>query len=398
MSVVTGGTAAERKFSCTPITEGIAVEVSYSVPGFIGQLQGVPTVVAADPPPRATGALNDTGIAVSQCVADQGRRGRVDLVSCTSAAAIAFNNLQDGMTGRDVSQNSNSDGKAGFSFSLVPNASGGTFDKLECVKDNVTGLTWEGKPDSGPRASVLLYQNMQSDAPQDAQGYAKYVNSTALCGFTDWRLPTIQELHSIVDYGSYNGNYDWFPNDNGSYGVRWSSTPSAGTSSSVPEGGAWIADFYTGYVGSDRRSNSHHVRLVRSPPPPAVVARFRLLVGGAEVLDEQTDLIWKRCLEGMIWNGVQCEGSPKNTFALSALGDAADKAPWRVPNIKELFSIVDTTEANDTFDAAIFPAGRIDVWSSTPCVTFRSMYVVKNGVSPICSEDTTARVRLVRER
>ena len=45
-------------------------------------------------------------------------------------------------------------------FSLVANASvGGTYDLTECVKDNSTGLIWEGKPTSGDRSTDNTYTN-----------------------------------------------------------------------------------------------------------------------------------------------------------------------------------------------------------------------------------------------
>ncbi|MCX8519911.1 MAG: hypothetical protein ORN28_00055, partial [Rhodoferax sp.] len=93
-------------------------------------------------------------------------------------------------------------------YSLVANASGGTYDKTECVKDNKTGLVWEGKPAAvGTRAASNTYTNFDStgttqksgttltqtdlDATTNSVGYVKTVNaSPGLCGSMDWRLPT----------------------------------------------------------------------------------------------------------------------------------------------------------------------------------------------------------------
>ena len=103
----------------------------------------LPKISAVSPATNvsATGKLNDTGQTASQCY----RAGSDVLTNC-DALAMSLNNAQDSMVGRDanVSTNSNSDGKLGFSFTKV---SGG------CVQDNVTGLTWEVKTTDGGSTS-----------------------------------------------------------------------------------------------------------------------------------------------------------------------------------------------------------------------------------------------------
>ena len=216
------------------------------------------------------GKLPDTGITASQCYA----AGSDTLVSCTSAAAIALNSQQDGMTGLDVSSPDSSDGKLGFSYSTV-----GSYAKTECVKDNLTGLTWEGKPTTGLRAASNTYTNYdntaaaqfwsgsafvnptqaQIDAATNTVGYVNAVNASALCGYTDWRLPTADELQGIVDYGvAYPGpavDANWFPNTVG--WAYWSSSPYVSLAYA-----AWYVEFGNGGVHSDYRFD-YHVRLVR---------------------------------------------------------------------------------------------------------------------------------------
>ena len=45
-------------------------------------------------------------------------------------------------------------------YSEVANASGGFYAKTECVKDNLTGLVWEGKTASGSRLGTSTYTNL----------------------------------------------------------------------------------------------------------------------------------------------------------------------------------------------------------------------------------------------
>jgi Protein of unknown function (DUF1566)/Bacterial Ig-like domain (group 2) len=219
-------------------------------------------------------ALPDTGSTPSQCYG----AGSNTLVSCTSPAAIALNPAQDGMTGLDVTSPSNPDGKLGFSYSAV-----GSYALTECVKDNITGLTWEGKPTTGARAASNAYTHyddtnaeqvydfdtdtaskpttLQINAATNASGYRNSVNAIGLCGYNDWRLPTAKELQTIVDYGvaSPGPTIDstWFPNTVGS--AYWTSSPYVGYSSY-----AWSVIFLDGSVGDLSRNYTYYVRLVRA--------------------------------------------------------------------------------------------------------------------------------------
>jgi hypothetical protein len=225
------------------------VTASFLVNGF--PKKEVELAVAATP---TTGKLPDTGITSSQCYA----AGSDTLVSCTSAAAIALNPKQDGMVGRDVTSPSNTDGKLGFSYSTV-----GIYSKEECVKDNITGLIWEGKPTTGLRAAGNSYTNLGDNSANDASTYVSAVNAAKLCGYSDWRLPTADELQGLVDYSvAYPRptiDATWFPNTQ-QY-AYWTGTRYASDARF-----AWAVDFDYGFVynGHNRYYYaSSHVRLVR---------------------------------------------------------------------------------------------------------------------------------------
>ena len=84
-------------------------------------------------------------------------------------------------------------------------------------------------------------------------------NNANLCGFNDWRVPTIDELKTLVDDGRSDPSIDvhYFPNTlSASY---WSSSPRAGYSRY-----AWIVHFNDGNDYYSSRSNDRRVRLVRS--------------------------------------------------------------------------------------------------------------------------------------
>ncbi len=199
----------------------------------------------------ASATVHDTGVTANQCYG----AGSDSPVSCTGAAALALNSAQDGMIGRDVSSPSSTDGNLGFSFSTV-----GSYASTDCVKDNLTGLVWEGKTTSGERTNTNSYSNYGDNRAGDASSYVVAVNAASLCGFTDWRLPTRDELQGLVDYSVANPSptldATWFPN--AVVGWYWSASPYLGSSSK-----AWYVSFANGYVSSNARSGKLQVRLVR---------------------------------------------------------------------------------------------------------------------------------------
>ena len=116
------------------------------------------------------------------------------------------------------------------------------YDKAECVRDNATGLIWEGKTTSGLRASENKYNNLDNtsllqiaannvpstialparsptqaeiDAPDNSVGYQNNVNALNLCGSNKWRLPTKDELQTLRLSGtSTQIDLSWFANTN----------------------------------------------------------------------------------------------------------------------------------------------------------------------------------------
>ena len=155
----------------------------------------------------------------------------------------------------------------------------------DCVLNNVTGLMWEVKT-TDPVAGGLrdwnkIYTNYDStlsaqkfdgvssvaptqaeiDAPTNSVGFKNSVNAQGLCGFNDWRLPTIGELQSIVKPGvAFPGptiDTTWFPNTKNQ--GFWSASPNVGYTL-----GAWGVNFNDGNVNLYLRYGSRYVRLVRA--------------------------------------------------------------------------------------------------------------------------------------
>ena len=170
-----------------------------------------------------------------------------------------------------------------------------------CVLDNRSGLIWEVKTDDGGvRDKDNKYRWGGKGVSEVALGWVenspgnKYpesrwngkgnryddwnklitaANSERLCGFSDWRVPDLYQLASLVRCrgGRYQnlddgctGSYkkptidtDYFPNAKSS--PYWSASPDADLS-----GLAWLLNFYYGFDGNLNRNYYGRVRLVRS--------------------------------------------------------------------------------------------------------------------------------------
>jgi Protein of unknown function (DUF1566)/Putative serine esterase (DUF676) len=255
---------------CTPLSTGSKVAtVKTDTQANNGQVIDASKTVTVSTTGATTGKLPHSGVTSSQCY----QAGSNALVACSSAGALALNNQQDGhRTAIDA-----------MSYSAVSNNAGGSHPLTSCVKDNVTGLIWEGKEASGTRAGGNGYTNYDSttsaqywngsayinptqaqiDAATNSVGYKNYVNSIALCGYTDWRLPTTDELQSIVDYSKpYPGptvNTSYFLNTQGY--AYWASSPYVGDTFY-----AWYVFFSYGGVSyyDFRGYGGYAVRLVRA--------------------------------------------------------------------------------------------------------------------------------------
>lgn len=355
----------------------------------------------------ATGRLNDTGITASQCY----QAGSDELVACNSTGAIALSNAQDGMVGRDANEVSNNpaNGKLGFSFAAVAD---------DCVQDNVTGLIWEVKTtDYGLRDWNKTYTNYGDKRAGDASAYVAHVNNyMALCGYTDWRLPTSYELQSIVDYGQVDPAIDgnWFPHTQS--GPFW-------TSERVQTPGysdyAWLVEFARGGIGWGNKWGAQSVRLVRGNSGVVNRYSYETIPYGSDasnnvVIDNLTGLRWRRCSEGQSWSGTMCDGYATEFLSLEAAFEHARLHPdWRVPNIKELSSIHEKSHYYPAIDPIAFPGVYVSrntrlsrYWVSTPISdpgyspTSYFWYIQFQNLDQVVathfSGEDTSRLRLVR--
>jgi len=159
--------------------------------------------------------------------------------TCYDPTGNTANTVPCAGTGQD------GDLKAGVAWPN-PRFSAGTGATAACVTDNLTGLMWVRAPSVTPATWTAALSS---------------ANGLTLCGFSDWRLPNVNELESLV-----NGEVvepATFLNTQNFSGVQvdsyWSSSSSAGSAAN-----AWFVSMDDGGVGANLKSGSGWVWPVRA--------------------------------------------------------------------------------------------------------------------------------------
>lgn len=261
------------------------------------------------------------------------------------------------------------------------------------ITDNNTGLTWTTSPDTNGDSTLNVSDKLTQ---LDAYNYCANLN---YAGSDDWRLPTIKQLYSLMDFrgkdpSGYTGTSTSVltPFLNDTYFSVGFGDQSAGeriidgqyATTSVYK--SKVFDTVTGMFGVNfvdgrikgypcLNSKTFYVLCVRGNTEYGK-NNFRLTDSGATVTDDATGLVWQQSDGGTTRNFDDaisyCEG-------LSLAG----QTDWRLPNIKELNSIVDYSRAPDTDSApalnSIFTASSFSneegitdygwYWSSTTHVS-----------------------------
>lgn len=214
------------------------------------------------------------------------------------------------------------------------------------VTDNISGLMWE--QDMGEKITFT-------------EAYSKAEAST-LGGYTDWRIPSIKEVYSIILFtGRVQGeqSIDMFintvyfeqPLGDVSIGEReidaqtWSSTEYVGRTMNNDEtifGVNFVDGRIKGYPKYDPMSgetNKMYFRMVRENTN---YGKNNFIDNGdGTISDLATGLMWQKADDGTSRDW-------KESLSYSENLNLASYSDWRLPNTKELQSIVDYTRSPQT--------------------------------------------------
>jgi len=215
------------------------------------------------------------------------------------------------------------------------------------VTDNVTGLVWQ-RDDDG--RTYNWFEATGTYDPLSNPGAIDVCGSVRLGGSSDWRVPTRRELVSIVDYGTGGPGAmvdGAFPGAKA--GFYWSATPFPPTGVN-----AWIVRFDDGTSWSrGKGSVGAYVRCVRGQAAGAGRG-----VAGGGVLTDNGDGTVTDASTGLMWlagekTRVSWEGALSWCAGLAAAGHKGWD-DWRLPDIKELESMVDAARVSPALDTAFF--------------------------------------------
>jgi hypothetical protein len=218
----------------------------------------------------------------------------------------------------------------------------------ETVVDNLTGLVWQ-------RTLPELYPGCSGGLP--AGSVCNWTNAVNYCdsldygGFADWRLPSVEELSTIPDYGKNIPAIDAavFPDTPPSY--FWTSTVH-----SVQTDYAWVTYFNDGNADRYLKTKNYFARCVRGDPYKNGDVFTRMTFAGQDiVVDERTNVVWADTYSpAKMWKEAlkYCEDLKYAGFS-----------DWRLPNVNELKTLVDYSLKNP---ATPFPSMPLQpFWSST---------------------------------
>jgi hypothetical protein len=214
------------------------------------------------------------------------------------------------------------------------------------VLDNITGLQWE----RAHHSNRIGYEAAEA-----------YCESLSLEGFDDWRIPTIKELISISDWngsqhvtGAFYIDDNYFEIDypdfdsseltgthqNQMMGQTWSSTSRPDTEN-VSSDNKYFYNFMDGHIKSNSATNPNDTLFYRCVRGDATAFSNNTLKdnGDETVTDQTTALMWQKA------NGEGASGDYQFTW-MEALAYCEDLSlaghdDWRLPDVKELHSIVD---------------------------------------------------------
>jgi len=171
----------------------------------------------------------------------------------------------------------------------------------------------------------------------------------------DWRLPTLAELITIVDFARSEPAvalpFDATPGE-----VLWSAVRTPIGTSLVLGNAAWTLDFSYGLAAPEPLDQRHSVRCVRADASPATMPAQRFSVDTpSAVIDHVTRLEWDPGSPAADHTGYQAIGYCRH-MNKGGMG-------WHNADVRELASLLDRSRVNPALPEGLVMPGNVHVQS-----------------------------------
>lgn len=238
----------------------------------------------------------------------------------------------------------------------------------QTVSDNVTGLMWQKSPDTDGDGDIEVSDKLTYSEAVD------YCDNLSFAGYQDWRLPHIKQLYSLIDFNGtdpsvsgtdtsglipfINSDYFDFAYGDTSAGERVIDVQYASSTLYVVDQSGSSSSLLFGVNFADGRIKGYGLAGIGGGEKTFSVICVRRNDdygqnnfsdnGDGTISDAATGLMWQQddSGKGYNWEEALAWVEARNTENYLGYSD------WRLPNVKELQSIVDYTRAPDVTDSA----------------------------------------------
>jgi hypothetical protein len=232
-------------------------------------------------------------------------------------------------------------------------------DNSATVSDSITGMIWQ-KIDDGSRYNWFQATGTP-DATYNPGGATDVCGLLSLGGFTDWRLASRRELVSLLNY-LYDASLFTYGLAEPAYFDSTGSDYWSSTESQVSADVAWVVDGgRVTYGYGSKGTTAFYARCVRGP---SWGQNTYVDNGDGTITDTMSKLVWQQNDDGVARNWQSALAYCENLML-------AGSSEWRLPDIKELDSVVSIIPPDETYylpaiSTTYFPTTQNgDYWSST---------------------------------
>ncbi len=260
---------------------------------------------------------------------------------------------------------------------------------LDVVVNNNSGLMWQDD------INTIEAKHTWADAAYNC-------DTLNLDSFYDWRLPTAHELYYLAKKGDVILDTPFGFKTDGGY---WSSGMSLNN--------AIFVDFSNATEDVVDIENTNYVRCVRDMKPDSIQFKSNLTRNNQVVIDHVHKLMWEDDFKSRnktgTWNQAlkYCEDLNSKTHPTIGFGPPHihinEYNDWRLPNIHELYSILEPFKSSPKFNSTFFYTQNANYWSSTTYnenyISIQKIYTIDfaSGRDEIVDFNQTYNIRCVRD-